>query len=129
MASVLIRESFFFFFHVRARRERAAWCFVFVSCVFILAVAWCAHRICPPLRGVLVCTCFSAGDLQRGEQGRGEQGAAPWGVRGRLRGPHLGSGCVIPLPRLLQVLPLLLPLTQFLLRSVLLMLLLPQLHV
>ena len=31
-----------------------------------------------------------AGDVQRGEQVFGQQGACPWGVRGRLGGPYLG---------------------------------------
>lgn len=121
MAPAFLRDSFLFLCWCSQGTGSVA--FFFLECFFRL---WSGALIaCLPLRRfvLLVCTCFFAGDLQRGEQGRGGQGAAPWGVRGRLCGPHLGCGCVIPLPLLLPLLPLLLPLLQFLLRFVFLLLL------
>lgn len=91
MTSVLGRVSFLFCLFALAPDVQRVF-FVF----FCLPVVWCMHALMASVLLSALSFFFScphvifAGNLQRGEQGRGEQGAAPWGVRGRLRGPHLG---------------------------------------
>lgn len=90
MTSVLRRVSFVFcLFALAPDVQRVCVCFFRLWCGACMH-SWRLSSF-PPSPFFSSCPhVIFAGDLQRGEQGRGEQGAAPWGVRGRLRGPHLG---------------------------------------